>query len=231
MNLRNQIWEKEYKTRFNLPSSRTDFPSRALKNFIEEINPEERGSALDLGSGNGRNSIFLAAQGYKKVVGVEFAETAIANARSKIEEARLGVQVSFKLGSIGEHLNFPDDHFNLIIDMMSLPTLVKEEREIMASEVVRLLAPGGYFVFHTIAAESEAAKALIADSPGEEEGSYRYQVEDDWVTEKTLTEEEIIDLYKGLTVLKIEPKVEFTPAYGDVYERMYYVGVMQKYKS
>lgn len=225
---RKKIWQKEYQQRKNLPSSRTDFPSRALKNFLEEFKPTNKSSALDLGSGNGRNSIFLAQVGYSKVIGVEFVESAVTTSREKAKDNGLDTVCKFINQSVGEKLDLEDNSFDLIIDMMVMHSLDKDERDVEISEITRLLKPGGYFVFYTIASESEAAIDLINKNPGNEIGSYKFKVDEDWITEKTFSIEEIRKMFSKLNLVKIEPKEEFTPAFGDVFKRKYYYGVMQK---
>jgi SAM-dependent methyltransferase len=223
-----QIWEKEYNQRKNLPSTKTDFPSRALRNFLEEIDPQNREIAVDIGSGNGRNSIYLAQQGYKSVIGYEFVENAVNLAIQKTKDLELDSRVKFYNQSVGENLEIADNSVDLVIDMMVMHSLTKEEREVLTRTVQRILNTGGYFVFYTIAAESEAAKDLMQKNVGPEENSYRFKVEDDWITEKAFTKDELISMFPQLKMVKIEDREEFTPAFGDVYKRLYYYGVFRK---
>lgn len=225
---RHKVWEKEYQNRKNLPSSKTYFPSRALKNFLEQFNPNNRLTALDLGSGNGRNSIFLSYEGYEKVVGVEFVKSIVEEAKERVKKLDLEDKITFINQSLGVPIDYPDETFDLIIDMMVMHSLTKEDREVMISEVKRLLKPNGYFIFYTIAAESEAALDLMKKMKGPEDNSYRFKVESDIVTEKAFTENELKTMFDPLELILIEAKEEFTPAFGDVFKRLYYYGVFRK---
>lgn len=222
------VWEKEYQTRKNLPSSNTYVPSRALRNFLEEFSEINKNSALDLGSGNGRNSIYLIQQGFKNVTGIEFSKIAFDQAVAKAQEENVSDKIQFINRSIGQKQDFPDQSFDLIIDMMVMHSLNKTERQILFEEIKRLLKPGGHFVFYTIASESEAAQDLIKKWRGDEPNSYRFKVDNDIITEKTFTQKELIKDLAPLKRVFIDSKEEFTPAFGDVFKRLYYYGVFRK---
>ena len=92
--------------------------------------------------------------------------------------------------------------------------------------IQRLLKPGGFFVFYTIAAESKAAKALFESNPGPEENSYI--IPQSKMIERAFTDEELVAAFDRLKIIRLDHKIEFTPAFGDVYEREYISGVMKK---
>ena len=80
--------------------------------------PEHRGAYtfVDMGSGKGRVLLFAALAGYKRAIGIEFADelhaTAVANARAASEH---GLSIEPVLGDAAD-FEFPDDplvvHFN-----------------------------------------------------------------------------------------------------------------------
>ena len=183
------------------------------------------GQALDIGSGKGRNSIYLAKLGYK-VVGVEIVTEAIAAAYQIAVQSGVADKIRFIEQSAGAPLPVADASFDLIIDMMVMHLLDAQELALYATEVVRLLKPGGYLVFYTIAAESPAVQALFQSSPGPEPNSY--VIPQSGVVEKAFTAAELAVMFTPLRVIRLEPNIEFTPAFGDVYERTYYAGLLQK---
>lgn len=218
-------WEKEYKERKDLPSSRTNKPSRALLTFLENHTLED-GQVMDIGSGFGRNSIYLANLG-RDVVGIEIAETAIKEAKNKATEVGVGDKTEFIELNVGDkEWPFEDNQFVLVLDMMVLHVLSKEERENYAKNLTRVLKPGGFFVFYTIAADSPAAQELFKSSPGPEPDSYI--IPQSGMIEKGFTREELEKLFSPLKMEEFDRKTEFTPAFGDVYERVYYSCVMKK---
>src|SRR3990167_7900988 len=222
------LWQKEYEEREDIPSSRTMFPSRALKEFWEstEIADLNMESALDIGSGLGRNSIYMAQNGFSSVVGVEIVDSAIKRAQMSVEKLGLQDKITFINESVGNKLPFQDQSFDLIVDMMVMHLLNPEERANYFAEIQRLLKPGGFFVFYTIAAESKAAKALFESNPGPEEHSYI--IPQSGMVEKAFTDWELAKAFAQLKVIKLDHKIELTPAFGDVYEREYISGVMKK---
>jgi len=221
-------WTEEYEKRKDIPSSRTMFPSRALKEFFgsSELKNLHTGKALDIGSGRGRNSIYMAQNGFAHVVGVEIVDYAINQARQSVNELGLQDKITFINESVGNQLPFEDQSFDLIVDMMVMHLLNPEERTNYFTEIQRLLKPGGFFVFYTIAAESKAAKELFESNPGPEEHSYI--IPQSGMVEKAFTDWELAKAFAQLKVIKLDHKIELTPAFGDVYEREYISGVMKK---
>lgn len=217
-------WELEYRERQDLPSTRTTKPSRALVEFLE-TNKLEVGTALDSGAGNFRNSVYLAKLGYQ-VVAVENAVAAIEIGEKQARAEHVTDKISVVAQSLGDPLPFPDDEFDLVIDMMTLHLLDRTERGMYCSEVVRLLKPGGHFVFYTIAAESPAAQELIQKHPGPEPNSY--VIPQSGMIEKSFTRRELTEMFPSLEVIKLEEKTEFTPAFGGIHERVYYSIVVKK---
>ena len=226
--MQKDLWESEYREKQGIPSSRTMFPSRALKKFweSEELNDLNMNNALDVGSGLGRNSIYMAQNGVKNVVGVEIVDYAIERARQEVKQLELQNKIKFINKSIGNPLPFENQSFDLIVDMMVMHLLNESERTVYFSEVQRLLRPNGYFVFYTIAANSEAAKALFKSNPGPEANSYI--IPQSGMVEKAFTDEELKTSLPELEIVRLDHKVELTPAFDNVYEREYVSGVMKK---
>jgi 2-polyprenyl-3-methyl-5-hydroxy-6-metoxy-1,4-benzoquinol methylase len=93
---------------------------------------------LDVGCGSGSNSLALAAKGHK-VRGVDISEEGIARYRSRGFDGHV---VDLEAG-----IDYPDDTFDLafcseVIEHMTSP-------EVLASEMLRVLKPGGRLVLST----------------------------------------------------------------------------------
>ena len=160
------------------------------------------------------------------VVGTEISQVAIAAAKEKIRQANLEEKIIVQEKSAGERQDFPDGHFDLILDMMVLHLLTPQERDVYAQEVVRLLAPAGHFLFYTIYADSPAAQDLFQRSPGPESNSY--VIPQSGMIEKCFTQVEITQSFSPLKVVSLQTKTEFTPAFGDIFERVYLQGLLEK---
>ena len=69
--------------------------------FVQRVTPGER--VIDLGSGVGALACAIASRAKSRVVGVEWSEKTIAQARARAVEQGLGRRVSFELGDITRH--------------------------------------------------------------------------------------------------------------------------------
>jgi SAM-dependent methyltransferase len=102
------------------------------------------GRVIDLGCGEGRDSVHLAGQGFD-VLGVDVSAAALGLARSRAEAA--GVPARFLERDVTALRGIPDGHFDLAINMGCLhmmPDAVSRSRHLR--RVHDVLRPGGTFV-------------------------------------------------------------------------------------
>ena len=103
------------------------------------------GRAVDLGSGIGANSIFLADEGFE-VTGIDFSKVAVRRAElaAKGKPAR---RIRFVRGDVtADSIPGVTVQFDLAIDTGTLGRLRGRHRDRMAATVKRLVRPGGVFV-------------------------------------------------------------------------------------
>jgi SAM-dependent methyltransferase len=105
------------------------------------------GRALDLGCGTGTNAIYLALHGWE-VVGVDFVDKAIRQARKKAVQA--GAQVRFYAGDVTrlEKIKGLTGSFDLVLDIGCLHSLTPEGRARYAAGMVSLLRSGATFLLY-----------------------------------------------------------------------------------
>ena len=109
-------------------------PNRFLAAEVAGLSP---GRALDLGSGEGRNAVWLAENGWE-VTAVDFSEVGLAKA-AKLADER-GVFVSWVLADLRDHLP-PAGAFDLTVVLyVHLPAA---ERRRMLAAAAASVAPGG----------------------------------------------------------------------------------------
>lgn len=196
------FWDAEYKSSGHLALSDDASEdlvkfSRFLDRLYGEgfINPKS--SVLDLGSGNGRNLIYLAETFGAAGVGYDVSGEAIAQARKKSEK----LPIAYTVRSIAGPLKLPDGSQDIVLDMMSSHFLNQAERAELLKEVHRVLKPGGWFFYKTfLLDEDRHAARLLKDYPTGEAGTYLHpQI---GVAEHVSTEKEIYDNFSPLFEIK-----------------------------
>lgn len=95
------------------------------------------GTALDVGIGQGRNSLFLAEQGWR-VTGFDLSDEAVAQARAQAEEA--GLELTAVQGDVNT-FDYGVARWDLVVGMY-MHDLVSDQAE----AIVRSLKPGGLLV-------------------------------------------------------------------------------------
>jgi SAM-dependent methyltransferase len=113
-----------------------DVFSRKPNAFLAEmVRSRKPGTALDVGMGQGRNSIYLAQQGWQ-VTGIDISDEGVR--QGKQEAARLGLVVNVAVTDF-DKFDFGESRWDLIV-------LVYEPIKAIAPKVVRALKPGGVVV-------------------------------------------------------------------------------------
>ena len=216
-----EVWEREYRSS-QLITGR-DVPQNDVLRFLKyvrKVGGVESGglTVLDLGSGTGRNSNYLAEDG-NSVVGMEISPTAVKIAQERA--ARLGVKVTYLQKSIGEPLPFPDRHFDVMLDITSSNSLNDTEREVYLRETSRVLKPGGYFFVRALCKDGDKnAKNLLKISPG---GEYdTYYMKELGLTERVFSEEDFRAMYgQHFKLEKLMKKTGYAKMNGMSYKRNY----------
>ncbi len=174
MSKHRDFWNKEYKTGEHLQLS--DEPAEDLEKFcrflIRQTGKKHLNVttlALDLGCGNGRNLIYLGNSYGMRGVGYDISDEAIRQAKTASRE----LSISYAVRSIAERFDLKDNSIDLVLDMMTSHFLRKEERELLRSEIIRVLKPGGWYFFKSFLADEDLhAKRLLEEHPAGEENAY-----------------------------------------------------------
>ena len=132
--MQREHWNRKYAEADSLWSTT---PNRFL---VAEVSDLEPGRALDLACGEGRNAIWLASRGWD-VTGVDFADVAIAKARTRAEHE--GVRVDFVCGDLLEYEPAPEAFGLVLLLYFHLPS---GERRRVLDTAAGALSPGGTFL-------------------------------------------------------------------------------------
>ncbi len=125
-------WDARYRAE---PDLWTKNPNGPLAQFAGELEP---GRALDVGAGDGRNAIWLAAQGWA-VTAIDLS--AVALERASERAAASGTQLECIVADWREH-DFGESAFELVVVSFMHPQ--PNEREALFERAARALVPGGH---------------------------------------------------------------------------------------
>ena len=132
-------------------SSKTPgFSTKPNALLVSAVADRPAGRALDVGMGQGRNSVFLALRGWD-VTGFDVSDEGIAVARRNAEAA--GVRVNAKVMS-NEAFDFGTRQWDLIVITYE-PFPVTDARYV--ARLAQALRPGGIVVIESFASDASAA--------------------------------------------------------------------------
>lgn len=210
------LWSAEYDKK-GIPSSFRVSETRIVKLFVDKY--KGSGNALDLGCGKGRNSIFLAKNGYN-VHSIDFLDLALKELQDKATALNLNVKTICQ--NVIETLPFPDNYFDLIIDIFCYKHQVND-REKYRREIWRVLKPAGFFVL-SLAGKNDGfyGPLLKPDS----------SIIVDQVTKipsVIFTKEEIEKEFAGFNIVEYIPTSDESEMHGRVYKRETLNFIMKKF--
>lgn len=108
--------------------------SSSINEITEYISPPAK--ILDAGCGSGRNTFFLAKQGFQ-MFGIEKSATAVQKAKQNPNADGIAFKVAF-----GENLPFPNTEFDAVLSAWVLTYC--DDLEKCVEEIHRVLKHGGY---------------------------------------------------------------------------------------
>ena len=134
-----EFWDSTYQDGEYLNHWDYAYPSQELVALVAAQVPKDGAVCLDVGCGAGRDAVFLAQCGFQ-VIGVDISDKALVIAEKRAAEA--GVNVDWRCGSFLD-LPLEDHSVDFINDRGALHLVVEPDRPRFASELRRVLKPGG----------------------------------------------------------------------------------------
>lgn len=113
-----------------------------MRHFSSVSNRSEI-QVLDLGCGAGNNSYFFAREGFS-VTGIDASPTAIEYVKKRFKNE--GLTGDFRVMDMKNINQFPESHFNIILDRQSLSTSHYAFVKSSVKEIHRLLNGQGIFI-------------------------------------------------------------------------------------
>lgn len=237
------IWEREYEEKRLVGGDKPTASFRAFCKWLKKdlkkndkiISPGfafQGMKVLDLGSGEGKNTLFIAERG-AEVVGIEIAKNAIETAQGRADKMDRELRVAkgsieYRWGSIGEKYDIDDESIDIVLDVTSTNSLTEAEREISLGEISRVLKPGGHLFMRALCKDSDSnAKNLIKEFPGDEKDTYK--MPGIGLTERVFTESDLKEMYGAyFDILKLEKEFHYTRFEDRSYQRAFWIAYMQK---
>ncbi|SDL74808.1 Carboxymuconolactone decarboxylase family protein [Geoalkalibacter ferrihydriticus] len=171
-------------------------PSDFAKKSLELFRHEAVRAVLELGCGQGRDTIFFARNGLH-VTALDYSDAAVATTLEKAATAGVSSMVVSQAHDVRQGLPFPDASFDACFSHMLLcMELSTAEIDFILGEILRVLRPGGLAVYSV---RSERDKHYRV---GTHLGEDIYQIGDFVV--HFFTTEKIRGLAKGYTILGVD---------------------------
>lgn len=130
-----------------------DFATRPFRQDRQRLVARARGRVLEIGVGTGANLPFYGAAA-SEVIGLEPSRAMLDDAEKLAAGLRGGPRFSFVVGG-AEALPFPDASFDTVIACLVFCTIPDTENA--AREALRVLKPGGEFLFFEHVAHPRAS--------------------------------------------------------------------------
>ncbi|MBI5002982.1 class I SAM-dependent methyltransferase [Candidatus Woesearchaeota archaeon] len=127
-------------------------PTEFAKQCIEFLKDKSRKTVLDLGCGDGRDSIFFAKRGYE-VTATDVSPVALEILNKKINEEKItNIQV---IEQDLQNLQFPESSFDIIYTHLSLHYFLDEQTEQIFKMLHKMLTRGGFLFIKCKSTEDE----------------------------------------------------------------------------
>ncbi|POZ62323.1 class I SAM-dependent methyltransferase [Chromobacterium alticapitis] len=132
-----------------------DRPALSLVYYLDKYNVRGEGCGLDLGCGQGRNSLYLARRGFS-MRGVDQSAEAVARLGAQADVQHL--DISGRVADLGNviEVDIEPQRYQLIVAYTLLDHLNEDSGQRLAHSMMEGLAPGG-FLF---------AAVFLEDDPG-----------------------------------------------------------------
>jgi len=212
-----KLWNEEYRTG-GIPSSVRLRPSNVVVDFVKTARERDpRAShALDIGCGGGRNSIYLAQQGYT-VSAIDFCQPQVERLR---QEAQLHPewQLDAKIGSVTEPWPWPNASADIAIDAFCFKHQIEPAGiQIYLGELRRCLKKGGLYMLFLAMREDGYYGQFAVPQP---RGIGLVIVDrGNQIASRLYSQAEIEALFVGFGVVQFNAKVSRNEMHGQMYER------------
>jgi len=144
LNAQQEHWEDTFAEKLDMFGAS---PSEPAKAALDLFTKEGAKTILEVGSGQGRDTLFLAKGGLK-VFALDYSEAAIRTIAEKAEKAGLSALIQPSRHDIRRPLPFEDGSVDACFShMLFCMALTSAEMEFLCGEIRRVLKPSGLNIF------------------------------------------------------------------------------------
>lgn len=175
-------------------------PSAAAYKAAEIFAREGSGRILELGAGQGRDTVFLAERGFA-VVALDYSESGLRSIRQKSQALSRSQSVHVLRHDVRDPLSFRDESFDACYShMLYCMALKLKELEFISAEIWRVLRPGGINIYTVRNTEdSDYGKGIHRGEDLYEVGGFIVQF---------FSREKVLHLARGWEILVIDSFAE-----------------------
>jgi len=151
-----------WNTRFSDP--KTLFSRQPSRLLVETIQNRVPGRALDLGMGEGRNTVFLAQQGWE-ATGVDLSDVAVTQAKAQASQLHIGIHA---ICDDVNHYQWGKNKWDLIV-LFYMHAWYHGAKPASPGRLASALRPGGLLVVEGFAGKQKymfQPNELLRDFPG-----------------------------------------------------------------
>ncbi|OEF96670.1 class I SAM-dependent methyltransferase [Desulfuribacillus alkaliarsenatis] len=146
LDLQHSHWEKHWDHSKN-PQSFFESPSNAVKIAAKQFKKKGNTKVLELGGGLGRDTLYLAKQGFQVHV-LEYTEKGVQTIRDKAKAAGLIDSIIVIQHDVRESLPFEKDYFDYCFShMLYCMAFTNKELEFLSQEIKRVLKQSAINVY------------------------------------------------------------------------------------
>jgi len=144
LNAQQQHWQNTFVQKPEMFGSEPSLPARVAARLFGE---EGKTNILELGGGQGRDTLFFARAGFHVDV-LDYSDSAVNAIAEKARQLELAESVTARRHDVREPLPFDDESFDSCYShMLYCMALTTAELEFLSAEVRRVLRPNGLHVY------------------------------------------------------------------------------------
>ncbi len=205
-------WEKAFKSTEDMFGNKE---SDCAKKALEIFNREKCQSVLEIGAGQGRDTIFFIKNGLR-IHALDYSTRALDTIKDRAKQINLSSYVNTLYYDVRKPLPFDDNTFDACYShMLYCMALNTKELEFLSNEVRRVLKPNAYNIYTVRNTSDKHYKVGI------HMGENMYQAGDFIV--HFFDKAKIKDLSEGYEIVEIEELEE-----GDLPRKLYFVVIKKK---